>query len=467
MRINLENIPFLSKKAIPWIIWSIVGLYYFYEITLRVLPSTLRHEFIGIFQINATQFGLFASLYYWSYTFMQIPTGLIVDRFSIRKTLFVACLMCISGFFLIHISNQIGMAYIGRFVVGLGSAFAYVYALKVASIWLPRNHFGLATTIADSLGMLGVMFADTVFIKVTANSGIERTTSILIIAGLAIASLIFFVFRDKPDSEENIELNKQDTKDWSHIIDKILHIISKPQVWLIGLVGCLFYLPSSVIQDVWGIPYLHTVYHFSLRDSGYLISTMSFGWIIAGPILGAWSDKIKQRVMPMKLTILAAAILFSIVIFVPSLLGILLPSWSLFAIFFLIGAAMGTHPLVFALAKENFPNRVTGTAVAVTNTLTMIGGLIFQPIVGYIIDVSHHTVHATGAVNNYTANNFSVALSIVPILLLLAFITMFFIKETGSHIDTDVSEEEFLGPQYTINQNQPAIQGGGNVQTSA
>jgi len=362
---------------------------------------------------------------------MQIPAGLIVDRFSIRKTLFVACVMCISGLLIVHATDNIGIAYAGRFIIGLGSAFAYVYTLKVATIWLPRNHFGLATCIADSLGMIGAMAADLIFVKINLSHGTHTSVTTLIFAGSVVAMLIFFVFRDKPGTKKTRELNKEDTRDFTHIIDKIKRIIRNPQIWLIGTVGCLTYLPSSVFGDVWGIPYLQTVYHLDETQAGYLISTFFFGWVIAGPFLGAWSDKIGLRTFPMKLTITLDAILLCAIIFTPAIFHVLLPTWLLFTFFLLIGVATGTHPLVFVLAKENFADRIAGTVVAVINTLTMLGGWLFQPLVGYLLDFDHNSVHAVGAVKNYTANNFTFALSIIPISFIICLIVMHFIKETG------------------------------------
>lgn len=429
--IDLKKISFIPTAAIPWIIWSIVGIYYLFEIILRVLPSTMRAEFTQAFQINATQFGFFTSLYYASYVLMQIPAGLIVDRFSIRKTLFVACVMCISGLVIVHATNNIDIAYVGRFVIGLGSAFAYVYTLKVATIWLPRHHFGLATCIADSLGMIGAMVADLVFVRVNISYGTHQSVIALVIAGAVVAMLIFFVFRDKPGTKKSRELNKEDTRDFMHIVDKLKRIVKNPQIWLIGIVGCLFYLPSSVIGDVWGIPYLQTVYHLSEQQAGYLISTFFLGWVVAGPFLGAWSDHIGLRTFPMKLTITLDAVLLCAIIFVPPLFHILLPTWLLFTFFLFIGISTGTHPLVFALAKENFPDRIAGTVVAVINTLTMLGGWLFQPAVGYLLDLHHGTLHAVGAIKNYQPTDYTFALSIIPISLILCLIVMHFIKETG------------------------------------
>ena len=86
--INLRNIPFIPENAIPWIIWSVAGLYYFFEIIIRTLPSTMSHTLMYIFQINATSLSILTSFFYYiAYVSMQIPAGLMVDRYSVKKVL--------------------------------------------------------------------------------------------------------------------------------------------------------------------------------------------------------------------------------------------------------------------------------------------------------------------------------------------------------------------------------------------
>ena len=444
MRLDLRKISFINERAIPWIIWSVAGCYYFFEIMLRILPGTMAHHMMETFQITATQFGMFTAFYYWSYTLMQIPAGLIVDRYSIRKTLFFACLMCIFGFVMIHYTTNINIAELGRFTIGFGSSFAYVAALKVASIWLPPKNFGMASCIVDSLGMFGAIFVELAIVRINITYGYATSLHILLILGFLVALLIHCVLRDKPDKDnllapkKHIEINLHDKTD---IITKLSSIIKNPQIWLIGLVGALFYLPSSVIGDVWGIPYLKHVYHFTDKEASLTLSLFFAGWVIAGPFLGALSDHICKRCGFLIASIGLDALLFSIIIFAPHFSSHLLPHYALFIMFFIIGAATGTHPLVFALAKENYPNKIAGTVVAFTNTLTMVSGIIFQPIVGVLLDYSHHSLH-THAIQHYTSANYTFALSIIPVSLLLSIAVMLFIKETGHSLVAEPPQDD-------------------------
>ena len=432
MKLDLNKVPFINNRAIPWIIWGVAGCYYLYEIILRMYPGTMTIELMHKFNANATQISIFTAFYYFAYTIMQIPAGLIIDRFSIRKTLFIACLFCIAGFIIIHNTSNMTLAEVGRFIIGFGSAFAYIATLKVASIWLPPHRFGLACCIADSLGMLGAMLTEIVLVRMNIHFGYHFTSIMLVILGLIIAVMIYSILRASPNANKaKKKYFEIDLHDKSDVLDKIITLCRNPQIWLIGLIGCLFYLPSSVVGDIWGMPYLKTVYHLSSTQASLVLATFFAGWIIFGPIFGALSDKIQLRCPPIKITLVINALLFSIVIFTPYFLHYQLPHLILFIIFFIIGISTSTHPLLFAIAKENYSTKVTGTVIAITNSFVMLGGIIFQPLVGKLLDANQSTQHAHGFAT-YSIHSYTIALSVIPISLVACIILMKFVKETGS-----------------------------------
>ena len=441
-KINLRAIPFIPKKAIPWIIWSIPGLFYFYDVVLRIFPSTIAQQMMTSFQINATQFGTYTACYYITYTAMQIPAGIIVDRISIYKTLFIACCCCLFGLLLTHYCHNIQTAYIGRLIIGFGAAFAYVTTLKVASVWLAASNFGIAATIADSLGMLGGIFTDEVLTRLNASEGYQNSEYWLIATGVLIVLLILFVLRDRPRVRKTAAQQhkpcSQNLYDKTSFIQRILNILKNPQIWLIGVVGCLYYLPSSVVGDTWGIPFLKAVYNFNESQADNAISYFFAGWVIFGPIIGWVSDHYRLRIKPISLSILIIFFMFMILIYFPSM-GIMLNVYVVYLLFFLIGILTSAHPLIFAIAKENFPLRSTGAVIATTNTMVMLGGLIFQPLLGKLLDIANGTVGSSGA-QIYTAHDYTIAMTILPVALIIAWITMFFISDTGKEIDKHETE---------------------------
>ena len=256
--------------------------------------------------------------------------------------------------------------------------------------------------------------------------------------GIVIVLLILFVLKDRPRSKRLAGKAKpkhcsQNVIDKISVYRRLLNVIKSKQIWLIGIVGCLYYLPSSVVGDVWGIPFLKTVYHFTEQQAANGMSFFFAGWVIFGPIIGWISDHYRLRIRPITWSILAILAMFIILIYGPHA-GFTAGVKTVYAMFFLIGILTSAHPLIFALAKENFPLRSTGTVIATVNSLVMLGGMLFQPLTGYLLDVAHGSVGSTIA-QTYTAHDYALAMSILPVSLVIAWILMHFVKDTGKEID--------------------------------
>src|SRR6516164_6016842 len=90
--------PFpLLRSAYPWLIVLCGMFFYCFNYFLRVSPSVMQSELTQAFHITATQFGTLAAFYYYAYTPMQVPAGMLYDKFGVRFVLCAACLMAVIG----------------------------------------------------------------------------------------------------------------------------------------------------------------------------------------------------------------------------------------------------------------------------------------------------------------------------------------------------------------------------------
>lgn len=435
-----SKISFFDRSVLPWLICSIGMLFYCYNYFLRVSPSVMQNDLMQGFHITASQFGNLAAFYYYAYTPMQIPIGMIYDRFGARLVLFFACLIAITGLSIFISADNLAAASGGRFLVGFGTAFAYIGVLKLASLWLPANRFATVAGLTTAFGMASAIFSDLYLTKFVQLLGYKDALYTALIVGVVLSVFILVFMRNKPSHELSQPGTVHKPMSFGELLFSLKMILSNPQMWLIGLIGCLFYLPASVFLDLWGIPYLKTVYQLSPEVAASVVSMTFIGWIIAGPSIGALSDKIKRRRSPLLVCAVMAAILLSIVFYVHGL-----SLFTLYTIFFFIGIFCGAHPLCFALGKENSRNTSAGTAVAVTNTLIMIGGVIFQPVVGKLLDwhASAQMGDVAGALV-YNASDYTYALSVVPMGLVIAIALTFFLKETYCESHEAVIERKGL-----------------------
>lgn len=419
-----------QKKFLPWIMFAMGAMYYCLAYFLRVSPSVMKDDLIAHFKITATEFGTLSSSYYNAYTPMQLFVGVIVDRLGARKVLVSACLICMLGLSIFIHSNTLEVAKTGRFLIGFGSAFAYITVLKLVALWLPPNRFATAAGLTSAFGMSAGIFSQIYLATFVQKIGYKSALSTGLMAGIVLAIVLFLVVRDAP-KEKRIEAKSGKQLTFAQTLRGLKSVLCKKETWVIGIVGMLLYLPASAFLDLWGIPYLETAYHVTSKKAAMMIFFVYFGWILAGPLIGALSDKIRLRCMPLLVTSIFSTIFSAMAFYIPNL-----PMGLLYTLLFLFGVTCGSHPLVFSLSREKNPDQISGTATATTNFFIMLGGVVFQPFMGKILDW-HWSGQILDGVRIYTLADYKFALAVVPIGLLLSCILTLFIKETHCRIQDD------------------------------
>lgn len=435
------KISFL-QSGYPWLIVCCGMLFYCYNYFLRVSPSVMQNELTQAFHITATQFGTLAGFYYWAYTPMQIPAGMVYDKFGVRFVLCAAVLLAVAGLSVFISADNYTTAGYGRFMIGLGTAFAYIGTLKLASIWLPANRFATVAGLTTAIGMTSGALAQKYLTKVVESIGYQEALRTAVIAGIILSAIVIIFVRNRPkDANASMANEMQTPINIGQLLTALRLIFTNKQMWLIGIIGCLLYLPSSVFLDLWGIPYLKSVYQLTPEQAVQISSYTFYGWIISGPIIGMFSDKIKRRRMPLTVTGFFAALLLCVVFYIP---GLTLSG--LYSIFFMIGFCCGAHPLCFALGKESNPIQISGTAVAVTNMLIMAGGAIFQPVVGKLLDLHATSPVGANGLPVYTSSDYTFALSVIPIGVALGIFLSIFLKETYCESQASEADDRIFKP---------------------
>lgn len=416
-----------------WLICGLGALYYAYEYLLRISPSVMEPSLRSHFNLSATGFGLLSALYYYAYVPMQLPVGVLMDRFGPRRLLTAACLICVIGTFMFSGTTMFAIAGLGRFLVGMGSAFAFVGVLKLATIWLPEDKLGMVAGFTAALGTVGAMFGDNVLGGMVESSGWQHTVNYTAIFGVGLMVVLWFCIHDHKrdaDSGGTIHSFKK------NLIDLNI-ILREKQIWINGMYGCLVYLPTTVFAELWGIPYLTNAHSLTSSEAGFANSVLFFGFMLGAPTMGYISDKIKRRKLPMLVGAMGAAIMMMLILYVPNL-----DHHVLYGLMFLLGLFYSAQAIVFAVGRELSPNEAAGTAIAITNMIVMIGAMFLQPLVGRLLDWSlfmHQSGldvqgdHVDKMKQLYTVADYQFALSIIPIGIVIAAILICFIRETHAH----------------------------------
>lgn len=424
----------VSKKGmlVGWLICALGAIFYSYEYFLRITPSVMEGALRDHFSLSATGFGLLSASYYYAYVPMQLPVGLMMDRFGPRRLLTFACLICVIGTWMFAGSSVVSYAAAGRFLVGFGSAFAFVGVLKLATLWLPEDKLGMVAGLASALGTVGAMLGDNVLGTMVSAMGWQHTVNLTALVGVGLTVILWFGIHDR---KGHPEADGGTVATFRGALLDLKLIAANKQIWINGLYGCLVYLPTSVFAELWGIPYFSHAHHLTESAAEVANSFLFMGFMIGAPLSGYISDHLRRRKLPMAVGAVGASCIMALVLYVPDL-----NAHTLDALMFTLGLLYSVQALVFAVGRELSPAEAAGTAIAMTNTLVMIGAMFLQPLVGHLLDWSfmfHQTPGQLVDLDNikqlYTAHDYQLALSIIPIGIFSAAVLTYFLKETHGH----------------------------------
>lgn len=405
-----------------WFICLLAAVFYAYDFLLRVQPNILVRELLNFYGTNAAGVGILYSAYYWAYTPLQIPAGLVVDHFSTRIVLTISALLCAIGALLFAGVQSFSIALIARVLMGVGSAFAFIGSLKLAAIWLPERHFGKFSGIATALGTIGALATNAILPVWVSSFGWQQMVLLTGYIGIGVTILLGLIIRTKP---RRMAALPHEFRSWKHAFSRLWFISKQFDFWINGLVGCFTFLPITVLAGLWGTSFLIKAYNMTPQHAAAADAIIFIGMAVGGPIAGWVSDHMKRRKIPIYFGSLISAILLLALIYENNISRV-----SLYGVLFFLGFFSGPQVLVFAIGKEISPPRTTGTSAAFTNFLVTNGGLTFAPLVGFLM-VRLWTGELTpqGA-PLYTLHTFKTALLVMPCASVLAFILLLFVPET-------------------------------------
>jgi len=419
-----------QSSKLGWFVCALGALFYAYEYLLRIAPSAMEDALRLHFNLTATGFGFLSAVYYYAYVPMQLPVGILMDRYGPKRLLTFGCMLCVIGTFLFTDTHLSGVSAIGRFMVGMGSAFAFVGVLKLATMWLPENKLAMVAGMTSALGTIGAMVGDNLIVATVNHVGWQPSMNWSAVFGIILAIVLWFGVCDHPKHV----FNGPESEKMSKKIKDLAIIIRNKQIWINGFYGCMVYLPTTVFAELWGIPYLRHAHHLTDAQAAFANSLLFFGFMIGAPTMGAISDRIQRRKPTMIVGATGAAIMMSVILYMPDL-----TSKTLNLCIFVLGLFYSAQTIVFVVGRELSPAPAAGTAIALTNMIVMIGAMVLQPMVGRLLDMSlkyHHSmdVPAGVALNKvhwlYSAADYRLAMTIIPVGIVFAIISTFFIRET-------------------------------------
>jgi sugar phosphate permease len=405
------------------VLWGFSVLFFIYQYGARSsVPNVLNNDLQQYFGVTAAEMGRLIGLFFITYTAMQIPVGILIDRLNVKLISVIACLSVALGMLAFVWTNSYQVASLAQLLIGFGASFAFVLVIKVSNDFFPREKVAFISSIGISCGSLG---------PVSLNLLIANLAEIYpwknIVCGIGIFGIIIVIIGylavDMKKLPKPTDVNHSAEKQLS-IKDSIKVIISNIRILLIGIFSMTILGPVSAFCDAWGVSFMQSIYEVDKVAAASAVSMIYLGTMFGAPIAAYLSEKLKsyRKVMLGGSVILVA--LFGTVIFVKLNFTILC------ILFFIIGIAATCQFLSFPAALALTPKKIGATVTGVVNTVTMLGSTILVPIIGEIIDFSKNYFKNA----SYTPNDYKNGMLMIIVSIVLGMFTLFFIKD-GYHKD--------------------------------
>ena len=358
-------------------IFAVLLCSYFFVYFHRMTVGILGEDIVG--DVGGTV-GVLSSVYFWTYAFMQIPSGILADRLGPRRASFVFMAVAAAGSFLTAFGQDFATVVIGKMLIAAGMAVVYIPLMKIISVWFRKSDFPQLNGIVIAVGNVGAIAASAPLEMLSDCVGGWRNVFLILGAvTLALAALCCIIIRDHPHQkgmpavEEIYGGESGDATDAKMPVIRGLFAVFSGgrRFWTMALAYFLVYGSIMVFQGTWAKSYFSHNYDFAYSVA-WFVTAIGVGKILSTVVIGIL---VGRGILKSKKTTMSAGVAcyFAIWMFIWLNTGEIGNYWVWFSVCFLFGFFGGFMTLSFTQVKEWYPVAISGTSVAAMNTFLFLG----------------------------------------------------------------------------------------------
>ena len=418
-----DSVAFDTRSTLPrsgilaWLVCLSAGLFFFYEFFQLNIFDVINQPLRDDFNLDAAQLSWMSSTYLWADILFLLPAGLILDRYSTRKVIIVAMLICVIGTVGFALTHSFILACFFHFLSGIGNAFCFLSCVVLVSHWFSPERQALVIGSLVTMAFLGGMMAHTPFAHLSDYYGWRNALLLDGVAGAIILLWITMFVQDRPQGYRKPMVNPQADA----IIPQLLRALINKQTLLAGLYTSFLNLPIMVLCALWGASYLQVVHHLPEMAASNVVSFIFIGSIIGCPLVG-WLSDAQRRRKP----VMISGALATLLTVIPLFIDMSLSEIQLGILFFLLGLFSSTQVVSYPLIAESNSAESTGAATGIASVIIMGGAGIGQVLFGLMIQ--HH---AGIDASQYSVADYQYAMWMFPLTAIVALIAVLITRETN------------------------------------
>ena len=426
------QLPLEAQRRFERLRWSIYAILIAAYMTVyfhRMAPAVVASDLMQAFQTSGAALGSLAAMYYYIYTAMQIPAGVLADTLGSRISVTLGSLVAGGGSALFGLAESFEAASAGRFLVGLGVSVVFVGLMRSNTHWFSERRYGSISGLTLLLGNIGsILAAGPLAVLLTAASWRSVFVGMAALSlGIAVLSALFV--RSRPEdaglpSVRELEGKAPHRERHRHWLLDLRGVITTGAVWpsffvMFGVTGSLF-----AFAGLWGVPLMRDVFGLDRTGASAYTTAALAGFALGCFLMGWLSDHLGRR----KPVIVGACVL-SVLAWLALIQLPWGPGWTGLSLYAMLGLTAGGFVVGYAAAKEVVSPGVAGMAIALVNTGLFLGAAIMQPAFGWVLDLTWDGTLLDG-VRHYSQADYRNGLWLSAGFALMALVAALSLRET-------------------------------------
>jgi predicted MFS family arabinose efflux permease len=393
-----------------YLAWATVATAYAIAFLQRMSPQSVSLSFMQDFGTDAAGVAMLASSYFWGYTLMQIPAGVLVDRYGVKRVVLASMAASSLGSAAFALAPNLLDVFVARLIVACGDALVFTALLKLVAQNFSDERFGFMSGISQVSGYLGGVMATTPLAAAVSGFGWRACFIFIACVGAANLACATLTLKPEPASHGNKTLGS-------------VFLASRQALGQIENWGCAMSFAShfavvTTLSGVWGIPMVAHVFNISPSAAGAPLLAFMIGNAVGSIFLGHAADRAATALGTSLIRICLLRMLLIAMLLPPiaHALGFLYVG----VVFATLGlVAGGTVPLVLKCTKRLYTAELIGVGASVNTTAAGIYAGLSQPVIGFAM-IAFSQFAGSGGKVDPTAVTDSGYAALIGILLLMS-----------------------------------------------
>jgi MFS family permease len=389
----------MSPNRRAWLVWSAGATAYVVAVLQRTSLGVAGLDAAHRFDASASALATFAVLQLLVYAGLQVPVGLLLDHWGPRRLIVCGAALMAAGQVVLAVSTGVGVAVLGRVLVGAGDAMTFISVLRLVTTWLPPRRVPLMTQLTGILGQLGQILSAIPLVALLHGPG--WTPAFLSTAALSVivGGVVLLLVHDSPHGP----VRRHDAPTWAKVGGDLRTAWSHPGTRLGLWTHFTTQFSGTVFALLWGFPFLVSGEGLHRRTASALLTVFVLAGSVAAPFIGVMVQRHPLRRSWLVLGVIAANVVMWTVVL---LWAGHAPVWLLTLLVLSLALGGPGSMIAFDYARTfNPPNRL-GTATGIVNVGGFVASLLTMLMVGIVLDL------LGGGDSDYGISQFRAALSV-------------------------------------------------------